>query len=112
MTLLQHVRNRPHGFITVVDRDEGTKLFEGEVRQCIHCQYTWRHVPGSGELRGFCKNCVSLTCGTEKCDTCYHKEKQIEDIEAIARQNRASIEAAVRRQNLREQIYTYLKKKG
>lgn len=112
MVLLQHVSRRPHGFHTLVDRDDGKRLWEGEVKQCIHCQYTWPHVPGSGRLFGFCMKCNGLTCGKDKCDTCYHNEKQIEDIEALARRNRASIEAAVRQQALREQIYTYLRKKG
>lgn len=111
MTLLQRVSNRPHGFLTITDVD-GKLLFESEVKQCVHCQYTWRHVPGSGRLFGFCMKCNAWTCGKVKCDTCYHKEKYIEDLEAVARRNKASIEAAVRQQDLRERIYTYLKKKG
>lgn len=110
MVYLRHVDRRPAGFITVTGLD-GKTLFEGGLRQCIHCQFTWTHKPGSGIVRGFCLLCGGHVCGKPQCDTCYHKEKQIEDTEAIARGNRASINAAVRRQALREQIAGYLKKK-
>lgn len=111
MVLLHHVSQRPAGFITVTDLD-GQVLHEGEVRQCKHCQYTWRHVPGSGRDYGLCLKCNGFTCGRPQCDDCYPAEQRIEDLEAIERRNRASIEAAVRQQNLREQIYGYFRNNG
>lgn len=111
MVLLERVDRKPAGFITITDIPTGKTLFEGNVRSCVHCGFIWTYRPGSGILRGFCKNCVGHLCGKPKCFNCYPKEQQIEDIEAIARGNRAAIEAAVRQQNLREQIHQYLKKK-
>ena len=109
MVMLKEVSRRPAGFILVTDIDTGKRIFEGEVRQCIHCQYTWRHVPGSGVRRGWCMRCNGFTCGRARCDTCYHKEKQIEDMEAVGRRNRAAINALVRQQALRERIHQFLR---
>ncbi len=105
MVLLRHGRERDsQGIIIVTCLDTGKTLYEGYVRQCIHCQYTWEYKPGSGIERGFCTNCDGHTCGRVACDSCYHKEKRIEDMEALERMNRAAIEAAVRQQELRELI--------
>ena len=95
------------GNITIFNAD-GTVIFEGHVRQCVHCQHTWTYAPGSGILRGICGNCNGHTCGQPQCDTCYHKEKRIEDIEAIAMRNKKAIEAAVRQRTLREAVCNYL----
>lgn len=111
MVMLRYVSPSPPGFITLTELD-GTILHEGELRQCIHCQYTWSHKPGSERPYGLCLKCNGLTCGRPQCDDCYHIEKRLEDMEALERRNRASIEAAVRQQGLREQIYGYLRKKG
>ena len=95
----------------------GKTIFEGYLRQCTHCQYTWTYKPGSGVLRGFCNRCNGWTCGRFQCQTCYHKEKRIEDRETTGKiladgtwhriEKRAAqvIEAALRRQELRETIY-------
>ncbi len=111
MVYLQQGRTQDsQGQLTLLNQD-GKVIFESFVRQCIHCQYTWTHKPGSGILRGFCKRCNGSLCGRDRCFTCYHKEKQIEDLEAIGWANKRAIEAAVRHLQLREDIYSYLSKK-
>ena len=107
--MLKHVSNNPVGIVLITDIDTGKTLWEGEVRQCKHCQYTWKYKPGSGNLRGFCWKCNGHTCGRKQCESCYHKEKRVEDLEAIERRNRASIEAAVRQQDLREHMFSDIK---
>ncbi len=102
---LKHGREQDsQGLLTVTDFHSGKTLFEGYLRQCVHCQYTWTYKPGSGTRRGFCVVCNGFICGKPRCDTCYHKEKQIEDIEAIFLANKKAIEAAVRQHDLRELI--------
>lgn len=100
--------SKPQGMLLITDIETGKTLFEGDLRQCIHCQNTWVYKPGSGALRGFCMNCNGHLCGRLECQDCYHNEKRIEDIEALARQNRASIEAAVHQVALRERLWNRL----
>lgn len=92
------------GFILYTDLNDGKRLFEGDMRQCVHCQMVWTYKPGSGKLRGFCWRCGGHTCGKRACMDCYPAEKRVEDIEALARRVKGSIEAAVRRQNWFESI--------
>ena len=107
MTLLHYgTRDQSAGDILVLDRVDGKVLFEGTLRQCIHCQFTWTYKPGSGVIRGFCKQCNGHLCGKRAClEFCYNKEQQVEDMEAIAARNRKTIEAAVRRQTWREAMF-------
>lgn len=105
MVLLHNVSHHPIGELLVTDRFDGKVLDEGYLRQCVHCQYTWTHRPGSGILRGFCMNCMGHTCGRKACDTCYPKEQRIEDMEAVYLRNKHAVEAAVRIQALRERLF-------
>lgn len=105
MVLLKLVDRRPAGFLTLVDDDTGMALMESGLRQCVHCQFTWQHQPGSGILRGFCFRCNGHTCGKVACMDCYPAEKRVEDIEAIAWGNKKAIEAAVRQAQLRERLF-------
>lgn len=107
--LEQGLERSSQGILLITDIDTGKTIFEGHLRQCIHCQYTWTYRPGSGIRRGFCKRCNSFTCGASTCDTCYHKEKRIEDMEALFRMNRAAIEALVRQIELKERIGNAMK---
>lgn len=111
MVMLERADRHETGIITITDRVTGKMISEGNVRTCCHCGFIWKHKPGSGILRGYCQKCDAFSCGKQSCWDCYPKEQQIEDMEAVVRGNRASIEAAVRRQNHREQIYQYLTKK-
>ena len=98
----------PHhgsGLLIMTDRESGKTLWESDMQQCTHCQHTWKYQPGSGIRRGFCNRCNAPTCGLAACDTCYHKEKQIEDLEAIAARNKREIDARVRQQVLREALF-------
>ncbi len=57
----------------------------GETLQCVHCAKHWVMVPGSGHERGFCRNCMGVTCGREMCDACVPQEKWLETQEAKGR---------------------------
>lgn len=54
--------DRPSGYIATSDE----KCF-AETRQCVHCQYTWIYIPGSGAKRGICLKCYGLLCGRPEC---------------------------------------------
>lgn len=45
---------------------QGYKI-EGEVRQCVHCQFLWEYKPGSGTRRGYCMKCQGLMCARPEC---------------------------------------------
>lgn len=62
MSILGH---KPAGYSVSLDL-KGNKL-EKEYRQCVHCQFTWEYIPGSGAKRGFCLKCFGLTCGRLEC---------------------------------------------
>lgn len=55
---------------------------ETDTLMCVHCQYHWRVVRGSGRQRGFCANCAGPVCGKYDCmNRCEHWEKKIEIME-------------------------------
>ena len=87
------------GTITYTDRFEGTKLFEGDLRQCVHCQMIWTYKPGSGKLRGFCGKCNGHLCGKKYCmENCYPAEQWLDDVEDLVFRRKRKIEAAYERQ--------------
>lgn len=94
------------GFILYTDVQSGARLFEGDMRQCCHCQAIWTHKPGSGKLRGFCRRCMGHVCGKRTCMlNCYPAEQQIDDTETLAyKRNKAAIEAAWRHRQWLESI--------
>lgn len=51
-------------------------------RQCVHCNRHFLSVKGSGTRRGFCRNCMGITCGRKACDHCLPFEKKLELYEA------------------------------
>ena len=95
---------RSHGLMVLTDIDTGKTLFESDLHQCCHCQFTWQYKPGSGIRRGLCKRCGDITCGRTACDTCYPHEQQLDDLEAVERTQRARIEAAVRLHEWKERL--------
>lgn len=50
-----------------VTGDAAGNRIEGEQRQCVHCQYLWDYVPGSGTRRGYCLRHDGWLCGREEC---------------------------------------------
>lgn len=59
-----------------------------ETLQCCHCQ---KHFPvrkDSGTLRGYCMNCMRVTCGKEQCVECMPFLKRCDLIEANERKRR------------------------
>lgn len=59
------------------------ELQEGQTLSCVHCQFTWVLVKGSGRKRGFCTKCMGYTCGKRECETaCVPAERRIENLEA------------------------------
>lgn len=68
---------RPAGAI-IISTEMG-KVIQLDTKQCVHCGMHWEHKPGSGKTRGHCFNCKGPICGP-KCQDCYPKEKQYEDM--------------------------------
>lgn len=68
------------------DLPEKDRIYEGDMLQCKHCQFTWAVKPGSGTKRGWCYNCGGPTCGKPHClQVCEHFMKAIERMEARSR---------------------------
>src|ERR1700680_2968789 len=67
----------------------GAILIDGEetahTLQCPHCNSHFISRQGSGARRGFCTNCMAVTCGNPTCDACVPFEKKMEQLEAKSR---------------------------
>ena len=75
--LREHTLAKPQGYVHRELADG--RVFEFDLMQCIHCQYTWRFVKGSGTERGWCPLCSGPLCGAEACmRACVHFEKRLE----------------------------------
>ena len=74
---------RPHGHFSIVHPDSSMAV-DGDTLQCCHCGVHWIPVKGSGIKRGFCRNCMQVTCGRPECNTCVPQEKMLEIIERKA----------------------------
>ena len=46
---------------------DGTSRVTADLRQCIHCQYSWVYKPGSGIRRGYCLYHDGWLCGRPEC---------------------------------------------
>ncbi len=73
--MYQHTARKPKGYGVMTDEGRG---YECDSLQCCHCGAHWRVEPGSGRVRGMCRNCMQVTCGAKKCDECMHFMKKIE----------------------------------
>jgi len=67
--------NAPKGAILVDGRQVA------DTYQCVHCGNHFISVKGSKKIRGFCRNCMGVTCGRKECDVCVPFEKKIVDLE-------------------------------
>ena len=75
---------KPHGHFSMTDNIDGDH-YEGDTLQCCHCGFNWIPVKGSGIQRGFCRNCMQVTCGKLECTIrCLPQEKMLEEIEKKA----------------------------
>lgn len=114
MVYLQHSDRKAEervGQLIVLDPDQN-RIFEGDLRQCVHCQMVWVFRPGSGTDRGFCMKCQGHTCGKDVCFECYPAEQRIEDIEREGRLvTVGEWDAKLRKAEFREQAYAYDQKK-
>jgi hypothetical protein len=63
---------RPHGTIIV----DGQPV--AETKQCCHCGSHFEIIKGSGRLRGFCRFCNQVTCGSHRCMSCMPLEKRLD----------------------------------
>ena len=48
---------------------------------CCHGGEVFISVPGSSQVRGFCRNCMGVTCGKRECDKCVPFERKCELVE-------------------------------
>lgn len=72
-------RHKAAGYVQITDPIKG--VIELETRHCMHCSKHWIYKPGSGITRGFCLNCMGLTCGAKQCDPCIPFERRLEAVE-------------------------------
>ena len=105
MTLLRHSDSNYKGILLVVDRFDGMKIEEGDLRQCAHCQKLWTHNLGSGFLRGDCFKCMGHLCGQRACMDCYPAEQRVEDSEAMFRKSKKAFDAVLRNRKWMEKVY-------
>ncbi len=49
--------------------------------QCCHCGGHFVSIKGSGKTRGFCLNCMGVTCGKLECNSCIPFGKKLEIME-------------------------------
>ena len=79
-------RSKAYFLGTLPEKDRAT---EGEMLQCIHCQFTWKVQPGSGIKRGWCSSCGGVTCEKPTCNKhcggMLHFMRQIEASESKSR---------------------------
>lgn len=67
---------RPKGHFIV----DGKEM--ADTVQCCHCNMHFVSIKGSGKRRGFCMECMAVTCGQRKCDRCVPFEKKLDLYEA------------------------------
>lgn len=67
---------KPNGTIFI----DGEQV--GDTMMCCHCNKHFVSVHGSGKIRGFCRNCMQITCGAPECDPCYPFERKLDDYES------------------------------
>lgn len=72
------VRN-PNGYSIA---SGGRSDIEQDTQQCCHCGKHFNFVPGSGKQRGFCMQCMKVTCGSLSCMEHFPIEQRFELYEA------------------------------
>ena len=79
MILANPARKNHHGLILPGDpefhrKPSGHMLVDGNevavTHQCAHCGRHFVSIRGSGRKRGFCQNCMRVTCGASRCMAC------------------------------------------
>lgn len=69
------------GELTILDPGSDKPLLVTSTLQCVHCGQHWTPQPGSGKVRGFCRNCMGPVCGPG-CAECVPQEQLVENLEA------------------------------
>lgn len=71
---------------------DGAIIIDGrqvaDTHQCCHCDQHFVSVKGSGIRRGFCMNCMHVTCGAPECHPCIPFLKKLEQMEQKDRARR------------------------
>lgn len=66
-------------------KPSGTILIDNvesaHTKQCCHCQKHFVSLKGSGTLRGFCRNCMAVTCGSPECNVCIPFKQKLTEYE-------------------------------
>jgi len=76
----KHSVLKPSGHVICTPLD-GSKETQVDLVHCCHCSRLWIWEVGSGKKRGWCLKCNGITCGSELCDVCVPKEKQVENLD-------------------------------
>ncbi len=77
--MYEATRRNPHGYGIISSADAPTQEFD--TMQCCHCGMHFHVIPGSGIKRGFCLNCMQVTCGNPRCFECFPQEKWLDQVE-------------------------------
>ena len=81
MGYLKHVSRITYGNVEISNPDND-KVENYDTLMCVHCGMHWTPIQGSGRKRGFCLNCMGVTCGQRPCMVdCVPYEKMIEGME-------------------------------
>jgi len=92
--MFEHSSRNPAGYISITE--PGKRTIEQDTKQCVHCGGHFQVVPGSGIKRGYCRNCMGVTCGKPECNTCLPFQKWMDLIEANDRRQRNPLGIEVR----------------
>lgn len=71
---MKRARSSPRALGAIYD---GTGCQVADTVMCVHCGRHWIWRQGSGKRRGFCMNCMGITCGNQKCVECLPIEKRM-----------------------------------
>ena len=92
--MFEHTGRNPASYSTTTSPDGRVK--EEDYNQCVHCGGHFQVVPGSGIKRGYCRNCMGVTCGKPECNPCLPFQKWMDLVEANDRRSRNPLGIEVR----------------
>ena len=74
------LRRTEAGVITISDPGADKPLLEARTVMCVHCGEHYLPQPGSGQVRGYCFNCMGPICGPG-CQACVPTDLYLENLE-------------------------------
>lgn len=81
---------REHGEVIISDPGQDKPLLVAPTLQCVHCGKHWVCQPHSGNVRGYCRNCMGPICGPD-CVDCVPQEAMLEIMEGTRNPTAVSV---------------------